>query len=114
MNLAIEEVLKYLQSHTRYFESFSKEHLLMIPEYEISKEILDFITAKMEDKDFQNFQKDDIQTIVNIFNKIQQVEEHFNGSGWYDFSHFAVPNFIRFCGYNVEVFDDCQKMILVE
>lgn len=60
----------------RYFAN--QEHALFKSEYEICRQVSDFLNNTPELKE------SDLPTIVDICNQMAGVE-HYDGSGWYDF-----------------------------
>lgn len=74
MNSRQEESLKNLKRMVGYYESIIKAYPnhSFKTEYEICKEIVDFVLLKLPDKDFDYFQREDMEYIVNTFNKIDE------------------------------------------
>jgi len=93
-SISIESRISHLKSRNKYFEIHIGEQPLFLPEYEISKEILEVIEAA--DKPQENKLAD----IVGIYNRITQVD-HYDGSGWFDFQIVLRGYFHNF-GYSVD------------
>lgn len=95
-------VLYHLKLRNKYFERHAGEQPLFLPEYEISKEILEVIAAR--DKTHE----DKLVDIVNIYNRITQVD-HYDGTGWFDFQ-IVLEGYFRHYGYSVDFEKDTGIM----
>ena len=100
--ISIEDRVSYLKSRNEYFHYHASKQPLFLPEFEISKEILEVIEAvdKTHEERFMD--------IADIYNKITHVD-HYDGSGWFDFQLILGGYFLHF-GYSTNFDRDTGLM----
>lgn len=104
--ISIEERISYLESRIKYFEYWMAEKPLFLPEYKVSKEILEVI----ESSDKTDESK--LRLITTIYNKITLVE-HYNSSGWLD-SQLLLEGYFNHFGYCVDFDKETGSMLVTK
>jgi hypothetical protein len=100
--IPLETRISYLKSRNKYFERHVIEQPLFLPEYEVSKEILEIIDT------VDKTDEGKLVDIVDSYNKITSID-HYNGSGWFDFQ-IQLKGYFHHYGYSVEFEKDTAKM----
>ena len=86
---SIENLGKLLE----YFGRHAPESIVWQREFEISSQIYNLISSKID------LLVNDFESIIDIFNKINE-DIHFDGSGWHDFK-IRLNYFFRTFGYKL-------------
>ncbi|MBK7667711.1 MAG: hypothetical protein IPJ32_10450 [Sphingobacteriaceae bacterium] len=97
-NNAIEN----LKSEERYFKSHISDNKLFQSEYEISSQINQIISDRLE------LNREDFEAIINAFNKIEN-NEHYDGSGWENYK-LRLSQLFFFYGYDLKWDNPYKKM----
>jgi transcriptional regulator of heat shock response len=95
--------IENLKSEERYFKSHISDNKLFQSEYEISSQINQIISDRLE------LNKEDFETIIKTFNKIEE-NEHYDGSGWENYKLRLSQLFYVF-GYDLKWDNRRKKMI---